>query len=400
MPNRGGFSWKRLSGISAAKARVSRSTGIPFTRSGRQRKIGRAVSGGGCLLPLVLLVILLGALACGSAGTSTPPAKATALDGKALAATLAVITPDATNEPALSDDERAYIEKVLDIIGPIQKGMQTVGELSLAAGDNNSLILDNDWRTTMGLQLGIIKGSAQMIQDLKAPAKFAGVQAELVTMATRMDEGATLYAQGLDEVDPKKITQASAKFEEGTAAMKRVSQLVVDLQQGKASASSPASAPSVASGPTAAKGANLRSGPGTTFAVVGGAKAGDPLAIVGKNAAGDWYKLAGGQWIAAFLVTSAPADVPVVDAPSSSAPAPTSMPAASRSGVVAVPLAKEPPTAGASSCPCDKNTLNCDDFPTDGWDAQACFMRCKELTERDVHDLDRDSDGAACEWNW
>lgn len=39
--NKGGFSWKRLLGISAAKSKVSRTIGIPLTRSGRQRKIGR-----------------------------------------------------------------------------------------------------------------------------------------------------------------------------------------------------------------------------------------------------------------------------------------------------------------------------------------------------------------------
>jgi hypothetical protein len=37
------FSWKRATGISAAKARISRATGIPLTREGRERKIGRAV---------------------------------------------------------------------------------------------------------------------------------------------------------------------------------------------------------------------------------------------------------------------------------------------------------------------------------------------------------------------
>ena len=52
MPNRGGFSWKRLVGISAAKARISRKTGIPLTKSGRQRKVGRMVTGGGCLIAL------------------------------------------------------------------------------------------------------------------------------------------------------------------------------------------------------------------------------------------------------------------------------------------------------------------------------------------------------------
>lgn len=39
--NKGGFSWKRLLGISAAKSKISRTVGIPLTRSGRQRKIGR-----------------------------------------------------------------------------------------------------------------------------------------------------------------------------------------------------------------------------------------------------------------------------------------------------------------------------------------------------------------------
>ena len=47
--NKGGFSWKRFTGLSAAKAKVSRSIGIPLTKSGRQRKIGKIVTGGGCL---------------------------------------------------------------------------------------------------------------------------------------------------------------------------------------------------------------------------------------------------------------------------------------------------------------------------------------------------------------
>jgi hypothetical protein len=41
--NRGGFSWKRFVGITAAKRRVSRATGIPWTKSGRERKLGAAI---------------------------------------------------------------------------------------------------------------------------------------------------------------------------------------------------------------------------------------------------------------------------------------------------------------------------------------------------------------------
>ncbi|EGV43184.1 hypothetical protein BZARG_1078 [Bizionia argentinensis JUB59] len=62
--NKGGFSWERLSGYSAAKAKVSRKIGIPLTKSGRDQKIGRIVSKG-CLgmlaimnLPILILFIM------------------------------------------------------------------------------------------------------------------------------------------------------------------------------------------------------------------------------------------------------------------------------------------------------------------------------------------------------
>jgi len=56
--NRGGFSWKRLLEISKAKTRISRMTGIPFTKAGRQRKAGKIITGDGYLIPFVLIVIL------------------------------------------------------------------------------------------------------------------------------------------------------------------------------------------------------------------------------------------------------------------------------------------------------------------------------------------------------
>lgn len=54
--NRGGFSWKRFLGISRVKADISRKIGIPLTRSGRERKIGRMVTKG-CFGSLVLLMV-------------------------------------------------------------------------------------------------------------------------------------------------------------------------------------------------------------------------------------------------------------------------------------------------------------------------------------------------------
>ena len=60
------FSWKRALGITAAKQRIARATGIPTTKAGRQQKIGRMLTGGGCLFsiprvvaPVALLFVAL-----------------------------------------------------------------------------------------------------------------------------------------------------------------------------------------------------------------------------------------------------------------------------------------------------------------------------------------------------
>lgn len=45
---------------------------------------------------------------------------------------------------------------------------------------------------------------------------------------------------------------------------------------------------------------------------------------------------------------------------------------------------------------CNKNTYNCKDFATQA-QAQKAFEHCKKLTKKDVHDLDGDTDGIACE---
>lgn len=59
MPKRGGFSWKRATGLTKIKRSISRTTGIPLTKSGRQRKIGKFLTCGGCLIPALLVVLII-----------------------------------------------------------------------------------------------------------------------------------------------------------------------------------------------------------------------------------------------------------------------------------------------------------------------------------------------------
>ena len=55
--SRGGFSWKRATGISGVKSNFSKKTRIPLTKSGRQQKIGRAAFGG-CLVTVMALLMI------------------------------------------------------------------------------------------------------------------------------------------------------------------------------------------------------------------------------------------------------------------------------------------------------------------------------------------------------
>lgn len=63
--------------------------------------------------------------------------------------------------------------------------------------------------------------------------------------------------------------------------------------------------------PTANGSANLRSGPGNEYLIVGRTQDGQPLTVVARDESGDWLQLAGGEWIATFFVHNAPQGLPV-----------------------------------------------------------------------------------------
>jgi len=53
------FSKNRALGITNAKKRIANTTGIPTTKSGRQRKVGRTLTGGGCLMHVLLIFLII-----------------------------------------------------------------------------------------------------------------------------------------------------------------------------------------------------------------------------------------------------------------------------------------------------------------------------------------------------
>lgn len=165
---------------------------------------------------------------------------------------------------------------------------------------------------------------------------------------------------------------------------------------------------------TVARNANLRAGPGTNYAVVGGLKAGAAVTIVGSNATGDWYQLDGGQWIAAFLVKGVTGDVPTVvpsatitttvgvtKTPTTNPTLPmTTTPVSPTATLTQVPPTPIPPTAtptqAARQCDPSYPTL-C--IPPGAPDLDCGDVGVKNFTvlPPDPHRFDRDKDGVGCE---
>ncbi len=53
------FSWRRALGVSSAQAQLSRKIGIPLSRSGRQRRMGRAMGCAVLVAPALAISTLL-----------------------------------------------------------------------------------------------------------------------------------------------------------------------------------------------------------------------------------------------------------------------------------------------------------------------------------------------------
>ncbi len=73
----------------------------------------------------------------------------------------------------------------------------------------------------------------------------------------------------------------------------------------------PAAATQPAQASSVTVNANLRSGPNTTFPVIGGTTAGQAITIVARNEDGTWFQLDNGGWVAASLVANPPATASV-----------------------------------------------------------------------------------------
>lgn len=95
-----------------------------------------------------------------------------------------------------------------------------------------------------------------------------------------------------------------------------------------------------------------------------------------------------------FLPTlTQPATLAVID---TLVPPSTVLPFDQPTATIVYILPTNPPPSGGAVCSCSGDSLNCKDFSSQS-SAQACFNYCVSQGRGDIHNLDGDANGLACE---
>lgn len=233
------FSWKRALGVSSAKQKFARMTGIPTTRQGRQRKAGRILSGGGCLLSVILFTLLL-LVSC------TPDTRVQTEQDQELIRTqiaqtvmaefeqtrLAVptITPTATEQP-VSDEVKNYISDTILKMDSCSGSMMSISERMTELGQNTSFLFDSVYMSTTYSIVDEFEANCTYFFRDNLPAELTYINDQF----KKVDENYALAAinlrSGLSTVDADKINRANEYLSLGTGYLLNASDDIMELYQ-------------------------------------------------------------------------------------------------------------------------------------------------------------------------
>ena len=130
---------------------------------------------------------------------------------------------------------------------------------------------------------------------------------------------------------------------------------------------------------------NVRSGPGTHYSVLGYLYKDDCIILMERNVDSSWAKFDDGWVSSDYLDLVSSIDILPIAGAVPSSPSDESN-------------NNEPQDTEKKICKCSNNAYNCGNFSTKK-SAQSCYEYCLDIVGYDVHWLDDDNDGLACEYN-
>jgi len=137
----------------------------------------------------------------------------------------AILSATETPQPAQDSYEILIGEKISEYA----VALLDVNEYVQQVGNDTSLLLDNDWRTKLGLALGILNFRADEMAKLEPTPKYVNLQSIIVKLADETHLFTDAYTNGIDNFDSALIDKARQHFnnmiklmEEATAEMEKI----------------------------------------------------------------------------------------------------------------------------------------------------------------------------------
>ena len=139
--------------------------------------------------------------------------------------------PSATGTPQPTQDsiQDSYEILIGEKISKYAVALLDVNEYVQQAGNDPSLILDNDWKTKTGLAFGILNLRAEEMAKLEPSPNYVDLHSIIVKLADETYLFTDSYAKGIDNLDSAMIEKASQHLmnmttfmQEATTEMNRI----------------------------------------------------------------------------------------------------------------------------------------------------------------------------------
>lgn len=121
----------------------------------------------------------------------------------------ATSTPD---PGALTDEETAYKDAIVEISSIYGDATTQMGELLTEAGNDVGLLLNDDWKLDMTIVLAMLLFAGDEVRSLEPPERFEPLHEHWLNVAGHYDLVVEYLADGIDTFDVNKINQANEQM--------------------------------------------------------------------------------------------------------------------------------------------------------------------------------------------
>ena len=124
--------------------------------------------------------------------------------------------PTATSVPRFTVAEEVYTEKITGVLNTYSDVFTNLAKLFTAAGNDATLILDDEWRKNVVLVLATMGLANEDVRALNPPERFINTHSYLLNAAAHYDKAIYLCAEAVDSLDVDGLNQCMDEFELGT----------------------------------------------------------------------------------------------------------------------------------------------------------------------------------------